>query len=662
MKKGICRLVLSSLSLSLFIVFIPNLINSQTSVKLSNRNYFEEKGSWFTIDPITDEKFEVNERSMTVKLNNENDEFKFLELCKNHNIKIENENILGYYDLVLPKNLKFYNAFAKLKESKFFSSIEITSYGKLLASNDPAFSSQYYLDNSDGYPDINIEAAWAIETGSPSVIVAVIDEGVDEDNTDIDANIWSNFGWDYVGADSNPDPSNQDEHHGTSVASIIAAETNNGSGVAGIAGGWNSTGCKIMSLRVFGYENNNFVEATQYIDDAIIFAANNGAKVINMSFKVVGNDLVSYQSSIDAAIEYAYKSKGCLLVAASGNETKPGIYYPARNMNVMAVGGITRTSTWTNYGRYGTELEVVAPSTYIYSLLNSYSQSSDNWGLFGGGTTGNGTSASAPQVAGVAALIFSKYSNWINYDIRKILNESAMDLGDELKFGNGLLQADVALIQANPTYQVTNNQPQNAILTGTYGSNPIIQWNEVSGGDIEDYNIYRAQIVDGSYSHFHKVASVYHSGNTTNSWTDNSVTRLHPSIATSTHFYRVTSVDYDYVESVTSNEVSTGSNWASKMVSDEKEKVVTYKYCLEDNFPNPFNPSTTIKYELSKESHVLITIYNSLGEKVTEVVNNKMNEGKYQVNFDASNLSSGMYFYSIVAGEFRSTKKMILMK
>jgi subtilisin family serine protease len=662
MKKGIYRLVLTSLSLSLslfFIVLIPNQINSQTTVKISNINYFEENGSWYTTDSVTDEKFKVNTRSMTVKLNDENDRYKLLELCKKHKIKIENENILGYYDLVIPENLKFYDAFAKFNESKFFSSIEITSYAKLLGSDDPGFPSQYYLDNSDGDPDINIEAAWAIETGSSSVIIAVIDEGVDKDNTDIDANIWSSYGWDYVGTDSNPDPSNEDEHHGTSVAGIIAAETNNGSAVAGIAGGWNSAGCKIMSLRVFGYENNDYTEATEYIDDAIIFAANNGAKIINMSFAVYDNILSSYQSSIDAAIEYAYKSKGCLLVASSGNVIRPSIYYPARNPNVIAVGGITKD--WTKYGGYGSELEIVAPSKGIFSLLNSYSQVSDNWGLFDG-ITGNGTSASAPQVAGVAALIFSKYPNWLNYDIRKILNESAMDLGDELKFGNGLLQANEALLQANPTYQAANNQPQNVILSGSYGSNPIIQWNEVTGGNIEDYNIYRAKIVDGSYKHFQKVASVYHSGNTTNSWTDNSVIRLHPSIATSTHFYRVTSIDYDYVESVTSNEVSTGSNWASKMVSDENEQVVTYKYCLEDNFPNPFNPSTTIKYELSKKSHVLITIFNSIGEKVTELVNKSMNEGKYQVNFDASNLSSGMYFYSIVAGEFRSTKKMILIK
>lgn len=560
MKQKDLLSFLGSLSLSLLIMIIPYQIYSQSNtVKLLNKTYFEEEGKWFTVDQITDEKFEVNTNSLTVKLKNESDNFKLEELCKKHNIIIENVNILGYYDLVLPENSKFYEMFAKFEESNLFSSVEIISYAKLLGSNDPEFDSQYYLDNSSGLPDINIEAAWAIETGSPYVIIAVIDEGVDNDNTDIDGNIWANYGWDYVDNDSNPDPA-ENEHHGTSVAGVIAAETNNGSAVAGIAGGWNSSGCKIMSLRFHGYvydeEDQKYVyeEYPQFVDDAIIFAANHGAKIINMSFALDNHsEFENIKPSVDAAIDYAYEAKGCLLVAASGNRHKLGIYYPARNPNVIAVAGIDKF--WINYGNYGEELELVAPATDIYTLRTSNAQTPANWGLFG--ASGSGTSASSPQVAGTAALILSKYPNWINYDVRKILNESAYDLGDQLKFGNGLLQANNALLQANPTYQSNNNQPQNVTLSGSYGSNPTITWDEIPGNDIEDYNIYRAQIVDGVYSHFGIIASVYPSGNSTNSWTDNSVIRLHPRFATSTHYYRVTSIDLYSIESATSNEVST---------------------------------------------------------------------------------------------------------
>jgi len=657
-----------SLLLSALILFPSNNLKAQlTSLQLNGKSYEFQNGNWYSIDQITNEKFKVNTGSMTVKLSNEDDENKLKELCSKFDITIENVNILGYYDLVLPEDSKFYEMFAKFKESRLFYSIEITSYGKLLGSNDPGYSDQYYLDNSNNFPDINIGTAWAIEHGSPSVIIAVIDEGVDNDNTDIDANIWDGYGWDYIGNDSNPDPEYSEEHHGTSVAGIIAAESNNSSAVAGIAGGWNGPGCKIMSLRVFGYEYDEeeweYNIASVKIDDAIIFAANNGAKIINMSFALDGlTDFQNIVTSVDAALEYAYKQKGCLLVAASGNNpNKEGIYYPARNPNVMAIGGLYKD--WGSYGRYGTELEIVAPADHIYTLLTSNPQNQDRWGYFDNTTYGRGTSASSPQTAGVAALIFSKYPNWINYDVRKILNESAFDLGNQLKFGNGLFQADEAMDQADPNYQVDNNQPQNVTLSGAYGSNPIITWDEVTSDYIDRYNIYRAQIVDGIYSHFIKVDEVIDVGNSTYNWTDTQVIRVDPKFATSTHFYRVTSVNDEEVESVTSNEVSTGSNWASKKADVENEQVFTFKYNLGDNYPNPFNPSTKIRYSLKEKGLVSITVYDILGRVVDNLVNETQTKGNHEVVFNTGeNLSSGIYFYTLNVNEFHNTKKLILAK
>ena len=85
-------------------------------------------------------------------------------------------------------------------------------------------------------------------------------------------------------------------------------------------------------------------------------------------------------------------------------------------------------------------------------------------------------------------------------------------------------------------------------------------------------------------------------------------------------------------------------------------------FALDQNYPNPFNPSTTINYAIPKTSHVKITVYNALGQKVTELVNKQVNPGRYQVTFDASHLASGMYFYNIQAGDFNMTKKMMLLK
>jgi hypothetical protein len=84
-------------------------------------------------------------------------------------------------------------------------------------------------------------------------------------------------------------------------------------------------------------------------------------------------------------------------------------------------------------------------------------------------------------------------------------------------------------------------------------------------------------------------------------------------------------------------------------------------YCLTNNYPNPFNPSTTIKYELPKTSFVKIIIYDILGREIEKLVNEEKAVGKYEVNFDASDLPSGIYFYKMQAGDFIETRKMVLL-
>ena len=85
-------------------------------------------------------------------------------------------------------------------------------------------------------------------------------------------------------------------------------------------------------------------------------------------------------------------------------------------------------------------------------------------------------------------------------------------------------------------------------------------------------------------------------------------------------------------------------------------------YNLSQNYPNPFNPSTTINFSLPKGSNVVLKIYDVLGREVATLLNGEKPAGNYEVNFDASKLASGLYVYTINAGEFTSTKKMMLMK
>jgi hypothetical protein len=114
------------------------------------------------------------------------------------------------------------------------------------------------------------------------------------------------------------------------------------------------------------------------------------------------------------------------------------------------------------------------------------------------------------------------------------------------------------------------------------------------------------------------------------------------------YYYRLKQVDYD------------GSYEYSDLV--EIEWHAFSSYILEQNFPNPFNPTTTIGFAIQNKSNVKITIVNAIGEEVAVVLNEEREPGFYQVEFNATNLPSGVYFYQLKAGEFVSTKKMLLLK
>jgi hypothetical protein len=106
-------------------------------------------------------------------------------------------------------------------------------------------------------------------------------------------------------------------------------------------------------------------------------------------------------------------------------------------------------------------------------------------------------------------------------------------------------------------------------------------------------------------------------------------------------------------------------NWLLKnntTITEVDDLNIPVQFSLEQNYPNPFNPSTTIEYSIPESSNVKLIVFNSLGEKVTTLVNNFEEAGIHKVNFDAKDLSSGIYFYQLRAGSFVETKKMILTK
>lgn len=338
---------------------------------------------------------------------------------------------------------------------------------------------------------LNVPFAWDIENGSTDpVIVAVLDAGVWMSNQDLN---YSYMHYDFYDEDNDPSPF-LIENHGTGVAGVFAAKTDNNLLISSVAGGWgDDLGSQVMAVRV-GTESENQQTWSSRVDDGILFAADNGAKVINMSFRC------SETNAIKTAIDYAYNVKGCLLVAGGGNKTNESYpYFPANYNKVIAVGGIS--NTWLHWGNKG--IEIVAPAQGILSTANG------NYGT----SSFDGTSFSAPQVSGVAALLFSRNSDLLQKDVRNVLNlaavyEPQME-NDPAKFGSGLLKADRSIQGILLGAGFIPDYPTNLICEAIPNTNPVLKWLTVAPTlrlitTISHYNIYRS-IAPSKYN-FSKVA------------------------------------------------------------------------------------------------------------------------------------------------------------
>ncbi len=314
--------------------------------------------------------------------------------------------------------------------------------------NDPKFLS----DKADTNLQTNLkrifaEEAWDITKGDSLVIIGIVDTGVDWNHPDLTANILKDnsgyvIGHDFGGLDGtgDDDPSEDEAqnsfgYHGTHVAGIAAAATDNNIGIASI--GFNSTILPVKASR----SDQRDISGTPYIVygfEGIKYAADNGAKIINCSWGGY-----SYSLAEQAAIDYA-TSKGALVVAAAGNNGSTEPFYPASYKNVLSVGWLKtqndQRSTAANHGIY---LDVMAPGDAIYStwpLISNFSY-----------VTVGGSSMSSPLTAGLAALVLSKYKHYSPLQIAERIRMTAESIDDansieeNYLFGRGRINAFKAL-------------------------------------------------------------------------------------------------------------------------------------------------------------------------------------------------------------------------
>jgi subtilisin family serine protease len=297
-----------------------------------------------------------------------------------------------------------------------------------LSTNDTYFAQQWGLKNtgqSGGTANIDIKAeqAWTITTGLSTVRVAVLDRGVDLNHPDLVNRL--STGYDATGGGSGGAPSNTDGFaHGTICAGIIAAQANNGIGIAGVA-----YNCRILPVRVATVSSGWSTTESGYVADAITWARQTGAAdIISMSFHC--GQTSTLNTAISNAITSGRNNKGCVLVAASGNNLGSSVGYPGSNPNVIAVGAIDRTGVRPSLSSYGSDLDVVAPGVDIYST----SMVGSGYPTINDGANGvytynvKGTSLSCPHVSGIAALILSIRPSLTAAQVRHIIQFSCTKL------------------------------------------------------------------------------------------------------------------------------------------------------------------------------------------------------------------------------------------
>lgn len=361
-----------------------------------------------------------------------------------------------------------------------------------LVPNDPYYNSSGTWGNSYsdlwGAHKLQCDLAWEVSTGS-GVVVAVVDSGVDLNHQDLSTNIWTNTGeiagngtdddgngyiddiqgWDFIDHDNDPTDT---YGHGTHVAGTITAVGNNSIGIIGIA--FNS---KIMALRGLGTGGSGTIAD---LADALYYAANNGAKVINASWGGPGDS-----QTIKDAVNYAHDVKGCVFVAAAGNDDEDAAgFYPARYAAAITVAASDPYDNKAYFSNWGNKIDVAAPGMEILSCRAS--GTSRGIPVDSNYTRMQGTSMAAPHVSGLCALILADNPSLGPEQVRQALRESADDVGDpgfDIYFGYGRINANAALGDltdsgiAQITYPTLNETVSDTItVTGTATADNLSDW------------------------------------------------------------------------------------------------------------------------------------------------------------------------------------------
>lgn len=305
--------------------------------------------------------------------------------------------------------------------------------------NDPLFASQWALSNTGqlGGPggfDLDAPDAWDVTTGDASIVVAVLDDGVQQNHPDLS----QIAGVDFTGSGTGGGPDTACDRHGTAVAGCIAAGIDNGIGTTGVAPGVRVQGLKVITTS--SVCNGQGVFQVSWFLDALEHCRTSGVRVTNTSLGFA--PVTSITQKFDTT-----RGEGIVHFASSGNSAS-AIGYPASAPAVNAVGALTADGTLASFSCTGPEQAFVAPGQVVWTT--------DRGGADGYGTADytqlSGTSFASPFTAGVAALVLSVDATLTAAEVESLMAGTATDLGTaghDASFGHGLVRAGAAVQAAS---------------------------------------------------------------------------------------------------------------------------------------------------------------------------------------------------------------------
>lgn len=374
-------------------------------------------------------------------------------------------NILQHtFELQLVNYTDVNSIIRQLQSSSLVEYAERVPLNKMeIIPNDVDYSSQWELTKIDA------ANAWNYSTGSSNVVVAIVDDAVELTHPDLAANIWINpgeiaangidddnngyiddiNGYDVADDDNNPNPTTSAYSHGTQVAGMAAARSNNSIGGASIG----------YSIKIMAVKSSQTGTDVGWGYNGLIYAIAAGAKIINCSWSASVPSITGQN-----IINYGY-GKGCLIIAAAGNQNSSALRYPAANTNVLAVAATGSTDVKNSSSNYGSYVDLCAPGQSVHST-----------GIGGTYTHNTGTSLASPMVAGLCGLMLSLNPHLTNVDLETCLKNNADNIDAQNpsyigQLGSGRINANKAMqcVQASLTWKPTSDFAANFTTISTGG-------------------------------------------------------------------------------------------------------------------------------------------------------------------------------------------------